>query len=55
MNFINTILKQNYLSYVSPTIEYFIIGFLTLFLTLFLIHVESRSYQILNSALTLFL
>lgn len=55
LNFINTILKQNYLTYVPVVVQCFIIVFLTLFFTLFLIHVESRSYQIGNSIITLFL
>lgn len=55
MNFISTILKQNYLTYVPILAQCLIIAFLTLFFTLFLIHVESRSYQIGNSIITLFL
>ncbi len=55
LNFISTILKQNFLTYVPLGIEYVVIVFLTLFFTLFLIHVESRSYQIGNSIITLFL
>jgi CHASE2 domain-containing sensor protein len=55
LNFISTILKQNFLTYVPVSVEYAVIAFLTLFFTLFLIHVESRSYQIGNSVITLFL
>ena len=55
MNFISTILKQNYLTYVPLFAQVLIIALLTLFFTLFLIHVESRSYQIGNSVITLFL
>jgi len=53
LNFINTVLEQSYLSYVSPVIEYLIIGLLTLFLTLFLMHVENRIYQLVYSFVAL--
>lgn len=53
LNLINTVLEQEYLSYISPMIEYVVIGLLTLFLTLFLMHVENRIYQILYSFVAL--
>lgn len=53
LNFINTVLEQSYLSYVSPIIEYLVIGALTLLLTVFLMHVENRIYQLVYSFIAL--
>jgi adenylate cyclase len=53
LNFINTILEQKYLSYVSPYTEYIVIVLLTLLLTIFLMHVENRVYQLLYSFIAL--
>ena len=53
LNFINTILTGNYLTYVAPYIEYAVIILLTLFLTIFLMHVENRVYQLVYSFIAL--
>ena len=53
LNFINTILEQSFLTYVSPFTEYIVIGLLTLFLTLFLMYVENRIYQLVYSFIAL--
>jgi adenylate cyclase len=53
LNFINTVLEGNYLTYVSPFTEYIVIVLLTLFLTIFLMHVENRVYQLIYSFIAL--
>ncbi len=55
MNLINTILTGDYLTYVAPYTEIAVIVLLTFLLTLFLMHVENRTYQLFYSftALTL--
>ncbi len=53
VNFINTVLEGNYLSYVAPYIEYAVIILLALFLTIFLMHVENRIYQLVYSFIAL--
>jgi adenylate cyclase len=53
LNFINTVLERNFLTYVSPFTEYIVIILLTLFLTIFLMHVENRVYQLIYSFIAL--
>jgi adenylate cyclase len=53
LNFINTVLEGNFLTYVSPFTEYTVIVLLTLFLTIFLMHVENRVYQLIYSFIAL--
>lgn len=49
MNLVNTILEQAYITYVPISFEYVIIFLLTLLLTLFLMHVDNRIYQLFYS------
>lgn len=49
LNFINTILEQSFITYVSPTVEYLILILLTLSLTISIMHMENRIYQIVYS------
>jgi adenylate cyclase len=53
LNFINTVLEGSFLTYVSPFTEYTVIVLLTLFLTIFLMHVENRIYQLIYSFIAL--
>ncbi len=53
LNLVNTILNSAFLSYVSQGSEYIIILFLALALTLFLMHVENRIYQLAYSFVAL--
>ena len=53
MNFINTVLMGEYLTYVAPYTEIGVIILLTFLLTLFLMHVENRTYQLFYSFIAL--
>lgn len=53
LNLVNTILNGSYLSYLAPWSEYAIIVLLAFALTLFLMHVENRAYQLIYSFVAL--
>lgn len=53
LNLVNTLLTNSYLSYMSATTEYVILILLALALTLFLMHVENRIYQLAYSFIAL--
>lgn len=49
MNLVNTVLTSSYHTYVAPTAEIAILVILTFLLTIFLMHVENRMYQLFYS------
>ena len=48
-NLVNTVLLKSYVSSPSETLEFLIIALLTVFFSIFLLHVGSRAYQVLVS------
>ncbi len=54
-NAINTVLNQAYVTNASRGVEFLVLGLMTFFFSLFLLHVGNRAYQVLVSAIALIL
>lgn len=54
-NAINTVLNRAYVTNASRSVEFLVLGLMTFFFSLFLLHVGNRAYQVLVSAIALIL